>query len=63
MPPLVTIRALRSQPAARSACGQQALVVAEPGVVCPVRVRGIEHGYAGAGGGQDRVERELLIGR
>ena len=35
--------------------GQQALVVTEPGSVWPVRVRGIEHRYAGAGGGQDRV--------
>ena len=42
--------------------GQQALAVPERRPVGPVRVRGIEHGYAGVAGGENRVERELLIG-
>ena len=63
MPPLVTIRALPLPTGGAQRVGQQALVVPEAGLVCAVRVRGIEHRDAGAGGGQDRVERELLIGR
>ncbi len=59
--------ALRHDPCARvraaapKTARQQPLVVAELVLTAAVRVRSVEHGDAGLGGGRDRLERELLV--
>jgi hypothetical protein len=43
--------------------GHQALVVPEGGSGWGIRVRGIEHSYAGARSGGERIQRKPPIGR